>query len=187
MSLILTGNSSTLTVDSTNGITYPNSTTQNSAGAVLQLLQTYYKTTETLASNTWTATGLSATITPKFATSKIFVMVTINASTGSDTYGAFKLYRNGAEVTGATSNQSSGTPPNSFIAIPAIYGQTWTYSLANNYLDSPATTSAQTYTLYWARTYNTGTLYMNRPATVDTGNTYTVFAPSSITLMEVAG
>lgn len=38
MALVLTGNSSTLTVDSTSGITFPNSTLQASAGQILQVV-----------------------------------------------------------------------------------------------------------------------------------------------------
>lgn len=175
-----------LILDPTAGITFPNSTTQASAGSVIQTVQTFYKTTETIATNTWTATGVSASITPKFSTSRILVCVTLVVSTSADNYGGARLYRNGSEVTGATSNQSPGTPPNAFIAISPTNSTNWTYTLSNSYLDSPASTSAQTYTIYWARTYNGGSFYLNRPTNVDSGNTYTVYAPSSITLLEIA-
>jgi len=188
MSLILTGNSSTLTVDSTNGISFPNgSGSQGARAKVLQVVQTYYKTLVTTTSATWAATGVTASITPTFANSSIFVMVNIAASGTTDTYGGFRLYRNGSLLTDASSNQSPGTPPNTFIPYTQRSGDSQ-YQLQNyaqNYLDSPANTSAQTYTIYWAKTYGTA-INLNSTYFIDSGNTYTNYAPSSITLMEIA-
>lgn len=161
--------------------------TTASTGTVLQVVQTYYKALVTTTSATWTATSITADITPKSTSNKILVMVSIAASGATDSYGGFRLYRNGSEVTGATSNQSPGTPPNTFIAYTQRSGdspyQLQTYT--QNYLDSPSNTSAQTYTIYWAKTYGTS-ICLNGTSFVDSGNTYTNYAPSSITLMEVA-
>ena len=177
-------------VAGTNTLTLPALTgtvlTTATAGTVLQVVQTFYKTTETITTNTWTATGVTASITPKSTTSKILVSATAVVGSSTDNYGGIRLYKNAAELTGATSNAASGTAINAFIAIPPTQSTNWTYTLSNMYLDSPASVSAQTYTLYWARTYNSGSLYLNRPANLDLGNSYTIFAPSSITLIEVA-
>ena len=157
------------------------------AGTVLQVVQTFYKTTETYTSTSFTATGVSASITPTASTSKILVQVMLQASGTSDTYGGFRLYRNGSEVTGATSNAGTGSSTNAFIQYTHRDTDA-SYELAtfsNAYLDSPASTSAQTYTIYCAMKYGAA-IKINGTYTVDTGNTYTTFAPSSITLIEVA-
>jgi hypothetical protein len=160
-------------------------TTSPKAGNVLQVVQTFYKTTESIASATWTATGISASITPISTSNKILVIVTAITSTTNDTYGGFRLYRNASEVTGANATAASGSAVNAFIAISPTYATPWNNTLTSQYLDSPSSTSAQTYTLYWARTYN-GTINLNRPNNLDTGNSYSICAPSSITLMEIA-
>jgi len=158
------------------------------SGLVLQVVQTYYKTTETINSSTFAATGISASITPISTSSKILVIANIVTSSQTDTYGGFRLYRNGSAVTGANSNQATGSNANLFINYAhrdtdASY-ESDTY--CQNYLDSPASTASQTYAIWWARLYG-GIMKLNGPYTVDTGNTYTNFAPSSITLMEVGG
>lgn len=54
MSLILTGNSSTLTVDSTSGITFPNATTQAVAAQTGPSFSAYPNNAQAVASSTWT-------------------------------------------------------------------------------------------------------------------------------------
>lgn len=187
-SISLTANavagSNTLTLPALTGTVLTNVT----SGTVLQVVQTYYKTLVTTTSATWSATGVTADITPKSTANKILVMVNIAASGTTDTYGGFRLYRNGAELSAASSNQSPGTPPNTFIPYTQRSGDSQ-YQLQNysqNYLDSPSNTSTQTYTIYWAKTYGTA-INLNSTYFIDSGNTYTNYAPSSITLMEIAG
>ncbi len=170
------------------GSTGPTGPTGTDVGKILQVVQTYYKTTETINSSTFAATGISASITPTSASSKILVMANIVTSSQTDTYGGFRLYRNASEVTGANSNQATGSNINLFInyahrdADAAYESDTF----CQNYLDSPASTASQAYTIYWARLYG-GIMKINGPHFTDTGNTYINFAPSSITLMEVGG
>jgi hypothetical protein len=170
------------------GVTGATGPTGANVGKILQVVQTYYKTIETINSSTFAATGISASITPTSASSKILVMVNIVASSQTDSYGGFRLYRNDSEVTGANSDEATGSNKNLFInyahrdADAAYESDTF----CQNYLDSPASTASQAYTIYWAKLYG-GIMQINGPYQVDTGNTYINFAPSSITLMEVGG
>ena len=58
--------------------------------------------------------------------------------------------------------------------------------LSGNYLDSPSSTSAITYKVYWANTYS-NQMVTAQPYTVDTGNTYTNMFSNQITAMEISG
>jgi len=126
-----------VTIDGTSGITFPNSTVQASAGQVLQVVNATGGGSTSTSSTSYIDTTLSATITPKFATSKILVMVNHGVS-GADSATSAGVSWN--LLRGSTSIFSD----NGFYAHPTItymYAQGWTTS----YLDSPATTSATTY------------------------------------------
>ena len=69
----------TFVVDGTNGLTFPNSTTQASASKVLQVVQAVKTDTFSTASSYTSVTGLSASITPSSSTSKILVTVSLGA------------------------------------------------------------------------------------------------------------
>ena len=157
-----------LTLDGTNGITFNNSTVQASAGQVLQVVQGSYATQVGPITTTYTDSGLSASITPKFATSKILVMVNQSmyvSGGGLDSAGKFRILRGATEVFAAGEyslyvyNPTSGTD---LVVYQSV-----------NYLDSPATTSSTTYKTQGVGTYGAG-LYMNASTA------------SIITLMEIA-
>ena len=156
-------------IDGTNGLTFNNSTTQASAGVVLQVVSSYYNTAVSTTSSSPQPTNLTATITPKFATSKILIIATMGdlatqtSGVGVSTF----LYKNGSQLTKTTSN--------------ALYGNTVSGFLigngpATNYLDSPTTTSATTYAMYFSAQTAGTTVTVNRESTA-----------SSITLLEIAG
>ena len=79
-------------------VTFPDATVQDTsaivggkvpytnlpAGSVLQVVQGSINATATSASSTYANTGLTATITPKFSTSKILVLLTLQG-VGKDT------------------------------------------------------------------------------------------------------
>ena len=163
----------TVIVDGTNGITFPNSTLQASAGQVLQVVNATYSTYTTSSSNAYASTGLSAAITPKFSTSKILCIVnmvscTKESGTGSALF--FQLLR------GATSIIV-------FEKIGAYNGAAQFNGVgtcACNYLDSPATTSSTTYSVQFA---NGG------GGALVSFNNYLAAPPptSTMTLMEIAG
>jgi hypothetical protein len=161
----------TFIVDGTNGLTFNNSTTQASAGVVLQVVNATTNTQVTTSSSTYADTTLTATITPKFATSKILVLVSQNgvAKYTNDLTVRIKLLRNSTDLI-----QLAGQ---------AAYTQTGLYldigSVSGDYLDSPATTSATTYKTQFAA--------FSGVATAVVQNSQLLATTSTITLMEIAG
>jgi len=108
-------------------------------GSVLQVVTFTTTTGTSTTSNAFVATGLTASITPKFSTSKIYIVASFNLNVaGSAVWGDFTLYKNSTNL-GATNGFGGvfvqGAPDNH---IPC----------ALNYLDSPATTSSVTYKIY---------------------------------------
>lgn len=157
----------------------PSWATPAGGGKVLQVVSATTSTSVSIASTTYTATGLNATITPSASTSKILVLATqgflINNSPDSGTFGAgFKLDRNtggGAYSVIYTLNDSN----------PLFYLGTGTQQMRGlfnaSYLDSPATTSACNY-----RTISqTNTTANNQSVSFQMGNT----ATSSMILLEI--
>jgi hypothetical protein len=161
----------TMIIDGTNGLTFNNATTQASAGQVLQVVNATTSTNVSSSTSTYVDTTLTGTITPKFATSKILVLVNQNG-----------VGRNGSSVAEdmKLQLQRNGTG----IANLALYGlytgttlgfRGPTFSIS--YLDSPATTSATTYKTQFAAAENAGTVQVQ----IDGGSSV-----STITLLEIA-
>jgi len=150
-------------------------------GGIVQIKQTFLNT----AVNTSTSgsfvdiSGMSVSITPKFNTSKIFVMVTLGSvSSNAGTSVGFRLLR-GSTLIG---NASDTTLQSGFTN---AYGggdnnDNYIMSVAFNFLDSPATTSATTYKLQWRNSSNNS--YINRYA----GSSDSYNGSSTITAMEVS-
>jgi hypothetical protein len=144
--------------------------TTASTGTVLQVVNATYATQITTASTTFIDTGLTATITPTSATSKILVLVSQNGcyKGAGNTYIQLKLLRNGTNLINL---ESIGAYSNTAVAVG-------TNASSTNYLDSPATTSATTYKTQFCSGDNSTT------AAVQLTNG---FQPTStITLMEIA-
>ena len=157
------------TIDGTNGLTFNNATTQNSGGKVLQVVNATYATQVSNSTSTFADTGLTATITPLFATSKILVMISqsnvVKDVANASTQVAIKLLR-GATDLGNLLTQGGYTGTG--VAIPMA-------SFSINYLDSPATTSATTYKTQFNNAANVSQVI------VQSGS-----STSTITLMEIA-
>lgn len=138
-------------------------------GSVLQVVSATYNTQVSNATGTLSATGLSATITPTSATSKVLVIVHDPMRMTGGTVSGFQtvLYKNGSALFYVMSNTG--------YANPSTADRSWIVSF--NYLDSPASTSALTYALYFAQNSGSGTVYAQIDGTGNTG---------SITLMEIA-
>ena len=161
-------------------------TSQLPTGTILQVVQGRTDAQAVTTSTSPVTTGLSATITPTSASSKILVMVTASFGCQQDTYGSGYLYRNGSTNL-YVSTQATGVQTNCWFAINTrAYDGYWETRVSGmNYLDSPATTSATTYALYYKRDYGGG-IWFNRP--YDGSNAeYHWCSTSSITLLEVAG
>jgi len=128
-------------------------------GKVLQVVNAETSTAVTIASTSYTDTGITATITPTLNTSKILILVT----------GLFQMYRGSVSgnqqsckvqiVKNGSSLKDFGTI-NTFVAAGTFeLNSRQTY--AQTYLDSPASTSALTYKIQSAAetTANSGAIY----------------------------
>lgn len=141
--------------------------TTASTGTVLQVVQGTYSTQVSSSSSTYADTGLTASITPKFSTSKILVSVqhTACAKIGSNTFLTLQLLRNSTSIcvfeTAAGADGSSG---NNYIGACAI-----------DFLDSPATTSSVTYKTQFRSDSNIASVSIGYNSSVQ-----------SITLLEIA-
>jgi hypothetical protein len=114
-------------------------------GKVLQVVTANYSTGNTVTGTTFTDTGLTASITPSSATSKILVLVSQPIQSGQGGGSPAYQYRgSGRLLRGATVIRTMtniiGITGDTASGLWEGYG-----NLAMNYLDSPATTSATTY------------------------------------------
>ena len=131
-------------------------------------------------------TGLTATITPSSATSKVLVMVNVNGCqvTGSYPLLFFRVYRGATEI---GSGDAAGSRPTLMGAsyIASSDGGTIT-TAAGHHLDSPASTSSLTYSVYLQnQSGSTQTLAVNQTA-VDPNNSIGARTSSQISVMEVS-
>lgn len=111
-------------------------------GHVIQVVQNkMVNANRTATSNTsYTATAITGTITPRHANSKVLVTVstTANNNQTNDTGVRITLYRGSTELSGST---------NGIVTVEGRAARIHT-PVSFSYLDSPATTSATTYTVY---------------------------------------
>jgi len=152
-----------LIIDGTNGLTFPNSTVQASAGQLLQVVSATYATTVTSTTATLIDTGLTATITPKFTTSKVLVIVSQPIRVATSALATFYLNRAGTNIKQIWSAWG--------------YLSTMSAQMSFSYLDSPATTSATIYKTQFSNTFAAGTVSVSPDGSTDL---------STITLMEIA-
>jgi len=138
-------------------------------GHVVQVVNNTHTTQ--ISTSTFVDVGVATSITPKSSSSKILVMATaqVNQTHPSNltVYGHFELYRGDSSGTNIFDGQSA-----ELVAGPSTqeHGVRW----HTHVLDSPATTSSTTYTLYY-RPQSGSTHIVNR-------NT----SPAIMTLMEIA-
>jgi hypothetical protein len=135
-------------------------------GSVLQVVQGTYATQTSTSSASFVATGLTASITPKFSTSKILITGMMNFQGVSNQDAYFSIYRNGSNLSTASNNSG--------FCIHEGGTQVMLCNDAINWLDSPASTSSTTYAIY---------------ARCTGGNFYWCIngMPASLTLLEIAG
>ena len=140
-------------------------------GKVLQVVNATFSTQTTSSSSTFTDTGLTASITPTSASSKILVLVN-QAGCGkqnSDTVLRLRLLRSATVISDFERlGGYNAASTNNFIGSCSVC-----------FLDSPATTSATTYKTQLSSSSNSSQVYTQ----VFDG---TVTSMSTITLMEIA-
>jgi hypothetical protein len=115
------------------------------AGSVLQVVQGVYNTEISTTSTTLADTGLTVSITPKFATSKILVIAIHGDAAATSNANGYNLVllRSGSQI-GARFAQ------NQMYGLIAGAGFNIGSSQTICYLDSPATTSSTTYKTQWS-------------------------------------
>jgi hypothetical protein len=125
-------------------------------------------------------TGMSVTITPTSATSKILIQYSLGLMQPSSAAVFGVALLRGSTVIGAGAAAGSRNP----VSTSAISEGDRGGGQAFTFLDSPATTSATTYKL---QVYINGgiTVYLNRSST-DTDNTVYNRTAATITVMEIA-
>jgi len=137
-------------------------------GKVLQVVQGDYTGTVSTTSTTYVTTNLSASITPSSTSNKILIMVSLNGCYQPNTNQVERsiIYRGGSALV------SSGTAPSFGDNYSTSGGLTVAHCY--QYLDSPATTSSTTYTIYFRS--EGSTVYVN----INGGTSF-------IQLLEIAG
>lgn len=132
-------------------------------GHVVQVVQSTFGGYDTITSTSLTNTSLNATITPKFSTSKILVKAsflfgqTVTPNQYQDNMKYFTIKRGSTNIAPHNSrffahqNEASGT----------IDFNEQTQVATIEYLDSPATTSATTYTLACSSDNSAVTISLN--------------------------
>ena len=150
---------STLTVDNIVGATTADNV--HIPGAMVQILEAEYSTQTNVTATSYFDLGLSVTITPKFATSKIFVITNVHCYMNGTGFVSVKVVRGSTDI--VESERPHGYTDNSAAMV----------SLTK--LDSPATTSPTTYKIQVKAISPSSTPRVN-----DGGG------PSRITVMEIA-
>ena len=104
-------------------------------GKVLQVVTATTATTVTTTSTSYVTTGLAATITPSLASSKVLILTSQSGNGNATDESCFTLFR------GTVADTNLGAAAGMGSLFPSNYGTT-----SLTFLDSPNTTSAQTYT-----------------------------------------
>ena len=173
----------TLTLpDNTGTILTSATTTGFPAGSVLQVVSTFKNDTFSTASSTFVdVTGLSVSITPTSASSKILIFVSLGNVVDSADVAYAILLRGSTQI--ANSSGSDGVLGGGFSG-GASSGESYfgIRTISLTYLDSPSTTSSTTYKIQIRS--NTGTAYLNR--SISNAGSYDRKGVSTITVMEIA-
>ena len=155
-------------------------------GGIIQCVQSVRTSpyAQDLASRTFSGEVMQATITPKFATSKIMVWVHACLGFANDGDCSITLVRGGSIITAATGDASGNKTRVS--ATGHTDATARQFNISTMFLDSPASTSALTYGVKLRHAENGQTwIYLNRNHN-DTDSDLTLRATSSLTLMELS-
>ena len=159
-------------------------------GGIIQIKQTV-KTdvaSASVGSNTLSGSvGLDVNITPTSTSSKILILATasVSGSHSGETQGIV-LLRGGSVITGASGDAAGGRGLASSMSYLINSGGS-AQAISMQYLDSPASTSQQTYSiqLKYFSGASSYTIYLNRLKD-DTNAYYRSRSMSSVTAMEVS-
>ena len=135
------------TLDASNGLTTP-------AGHIIQALTQEITAITTSTSTSYVATGFTLTITPKFTSSVIRCTVGLSGVHANTVQSSVELslYKGGSHLKYLHALLG--------YANPAFHNMDATVMA----VDSPSTTSATTYAIYWKVGHGSGTIYYNNYA-----------------------
>jgi len=154
-----------------NKIIVPSGQTLYAPGHVVQVVSATYQTQATTTGQSFVDTGLTASITPKSSSSKVFVTV---SQAFSFTNTADDQYQGNLVITDGSNNVLFGGTSYDQLRIKNMIAFHWQTNL--QVLHSPNTTSSFTYKTRMK------SIYANTAVFAQYGNA----APSSIILMEIA-
>ena len=149
-------------------------------GGIIQVVHEKRTTSFTTTSQTY-VDFMTATITPRFSTSKILISFGLYGGTNGDVNHPYaSIFRDSTEI-------GSATDTGSRTGASAVFNTANMQQLhgGNQHLDSPATTSAITYRIK-VRTSNAQTAYFGRSARDNNAVAYDGRSSSFLTLMEVS-
>lgn len=159
--------------------------TWTGAGKILQVVTSHkVDAFATTSSSFVDVTGISRTITPTAASSKIYIIVSLHVGGQADAYTAFNLLRGSTIVTQGTNG--SGNITN--CSFGTYHGDSdTTQSVGYTFLDSPSYSVGDTltYKIQVNSRYANKEICINRTAS-GTNAAYTINGTSTITVMEVA-
>lgn len=153
-----------------------------SPGSVIQIQSTTKTDTFTAAPNgTWTdITGLAVSITPKKASSKIWIVVSV-VGAGSGVTQKVRVLRNNSTIAvGDAAGSRQQAMFGSFLNVDTNQNM----AFGSNFYDSPATTNVVTYKMQ-VNADNANTYYLNRSVS-DSDNSTGGRYISTITAIEIA-
>ena len=161
--------------------------TTTTAGKILQVVQTVKTSRQTIQSQTLTdITGLSVTITPSSSSNKVLISYSIIAYMNAAQYWNMRLLRGSDSTIFIGDQNASATSQSrgSFGSYTTSYvdGRI----VAQEFLDSPNTTSATTYKLQAHTPYSATYIIGINTSPTNDNYSYMTNCVSSITAMEVA-
>jgi len=149
-------------------------------GCVLQIVQTVNTAAFTTTSTSY-VTLMTVSITPSSASNKVLITFGTNGGTNGDVmHGYVAIFRNSTQL---FQGDAAGSRRGATSVINTATQQQFYYG--GTFLDSPATTSAISYTIQ-VLSSNGATLYINRSARDTDLLAYDGRSVSSVTVMEIA-
>ncbi len=176
----------TFTIPSGATITNSGTATGFGGGKVLQVLQTLKTDTQSFTSSSSFSdvVGLSVSITPSSASSKILVSFSVGAGTGNDQgHLMMQLLRDSTAI-GSADASSNRTRNTGIYFNTASGGGGQVIQNSFMVLDNPNTTSSVTYKIQGMA--NSSNVYVNRSVRDNNASSYDGRCSSHITVMEIA-
>ena len=157
-------------------------------GKILQVVQTVETDAVAISSNDVITEFVSASITPSSTSNKILITCHgVYGNSSDDSFGHILLFKGSSVLSGAIGDANSSAYRATTGASPRTMGgitNNITRQFSFEFLDSPSTTSATTYSGRAVATHRT-TMYIGRSGTVSDDNR--ISAITTLTLSEIAG